>query len=47
MDECCPNCGVKLKKEAQFCPNCGVKLKTSKRKYLILIFVVAVILGGV
>lgn len=45
MDEYCPKCNAKLK-EAQFCPNCGAKVKSSKRKYLIIIFVIAIVLIG-
>ena len=45
MDEFCQKCGTKLKKEAQFCPNCGAKVKPSKKKYLILIFIVVIILS--
>ena len=46
MDEFCQKCGTKLKKEAQFCPNCGAKVKSSKKKYLILIFIVILIVAG-
>lgn len=45
MDEFCQKCGTKLKNEAQFCPNCGEKVKSSKRKYLILIFLIVIMLA--
>ncbi len=45
MDKNCPNCGVRLQKEAPFCPNCGVKLKSSKKKYLIIILILILLVG--
>ena len=43
MDKNCPNCGVRLEKEAPFCPNCGAKLKSSKKKYIIIILILILI----
>ena len=31
----CPNCGAKLRKEAQFCPKCGTKLDVPAEKRVI------------
>ena len=46
MDKNCPNCGVRLEKDDPFCPNCGAKVKSSKRKYLIVIFIIVIVLIG-
>lgn len=50
----CPECGGKVKEEAEFCPNCGKQIKgikffrpTKKILFLLLFIVLACALGGV